>query len=70
MPNADFPSVSDKSNPRIKLYYPVEGYDEEFILVSPKQSNEYDPIGEVLNSIGLMIDRTCPLRYTCHRKAN
>ena len=43
--------------PEIELVYPSKGCTERFVLLQPKQSNEYHPIQEVLASIGLMVDR-------------
>ena len=43
--------------PEIELVYPSRGYSERFALLQPRQNNEYHPIQEVLDSIGLMVDR-------------
>ena len=43
--------------PEIELVYPSKRCTERFVLLQPKQSNEYHPIQEVLVSIGLMVDR-------------
>ena len=57
---ADFTSDDTEDMPEVELVYPARGFRERFALLQPRHSNEYHPIQEILNSIGLMVDRESP----------
>jgi len=57
VPLEDFTSDETEDVPEVELVYPARGFRERFALLQPRHSNEYHPIQEILNSIGLMVDR-------------
>lgn len=42
--------------PRVRLEYPADGCSEEFILLVPKDRDEYDPISDLLRTVRCIVE--------------
>lgn len=45
-----------EAEPRVRLEYPADGCSEEFILLVPKDRDEYDPISDLLRTVRCIVE--------------